>query len=74
VFEAAKVLGAGLATISVAGPGIGIGLIFSSLIASYSRTPELGNQLFTYTILGFALCEATAFFGLMLAFLILYGS
>ncbi len=54
MFEAAKVLGAGLATISIAGTGVGIGIIFSSLIASYSRTPDLVNQLFTYTILGFA--------------------
>jgi F-type H+-transporting ATPase subunit c len=74
MFEAAKVLGAGLATISIAGTGVGIGIIFSSLIASYSRTPDLVNQLFTYTILGFALCEAIALFGLMMAFLILYGS
>jgi len=66
-------IGAGLATISVAGTGIGIGLVFSALIISYSRTPEHNKQLFIYTILGFALCEAIALFGLIIAFLILFG-
>jgi len=66
-------IGAGLATISIAGTGIGIGLVFSALIISYSRTPEHNKQLFIYTILGFALCEAIALFGLIIAFLILFG-
>jgi F-type H+-transporting ATPase subunit c len=33
----------------------------------------LGKQLFIYAILGFALTEAIALFGLMMAFLILFG-
>ena len=70
---AAKLIGAGLATISIAGTGIGIGIIFASLIDSYSRTPEHVKQLFTYAILGFALSEAIALFGLMMGFLILFG-
>jgi F-type H+-transporting ATPase subunit c len=70
---AAKFIGAGLATISLAGTGVGIGIIFSALIAAYSRTPEHNKQLFTYAILGFALTEAIALFGLMIVFLILFG-
>jgi F0F1-type ATP synthase membrane subunit c/vacuolar-type H+-ATPase subunit K len=46
--NAAKLIGAGLATISIAGTGVGIGIIFSSLISAYSRTPEHVKQLFTY--------------------------
>jgi F-type H+-transporting ATPase subunit c len=70
---AAKFIGAGLAAISMAGTGVGIGIIFSSLISSYSRTPEHNKQLFAYAILGFALTEAIALFGLMIVFLILFG-
>jgi F-type H+-transporting ATPase subunit c len=73
MLQAYKFVGAGLATISLAGTGVGIGLVFSALITSYSRTPEHAKQLFTYTILGFALTEAIALFGLMMAFLILFG-
>ncbi len=68
-----KQLGAGWATISLAGAGAGIGQVFGSLILAYSRNPNLEKQLFIYAILGFALTEAIALFGLMMSFLILYG-
>ena len=38
ILESAKLLGAGLATISIAGTGIGVGIIFAALIGAYSRT------------------------------------
>ena len=68
-----KQIGSGLAVISLAGSGVGIGYVFGSLILGYSKNPSLEKQLFTYAILGFALTEAIALFGLMMAFLILYG-
>lgn len=71
--QSAKIIGAGLATISLAGSGVGIGVVFSSLIASVARNPALTKQLFLYAVLGFALTEAIALFGLMMAFLILFG-
>lgn len=71
--EAAKIIGAGMATIGVAGTGAGIGTIFGSLISGYSRNPSLKQQLFAYAILGFALSEAIALFALMVTFLILFG-
>jgi F-type H+-transporting ATPase subunit c len=70
--ESSKLIGAGLATISLAGSGVGIGIVFSSLVSSVARNPSMARQLFVYTILGFALTEAIALFGLMMAFLILY--
>jgi F-type H+-transporting ATPase subunit c len=39
---------------------------------AYARNPSLKQQLFGYTILGFALTEAVALFALMMAFLILF--
>lgn len=74
MFElAAKVIGAGLATISLAGSGVGIGIVFAGLIVGASRNPNVTRQLFVFAILGFALTEAIALFGLMMAFLILFG-
>jgi F-type H+-transporting ATPase subunit c len=69
----AKLIGAGLATISLAGSGVGIGIVFGSLLVALSRNPSLDKQLFAYAILGFALTEAIALFGLMITFIILFG-
>ena len=52
-----KLIGAGIATIALAGAAFGIGDCF--------------KQLFGYAILGFALTEAIASFAPMMAFLIL---
>ncbi len=71
--EGLQLVGAGLATVSLAGSGVGIGIVFAGLMHSCARNPHLTKNLFTYAILGFALSEAIALFGLMMAFLILYG-
>jgi len=73
MLQASKFIAAGLATISILGSGVGIGIVFGSLILSISRNPYLTKELFLYAILGFALCEAIALFGLMVTFLILFG-
>jgi F-type H+-transporting ATPase subunit c len=70
---AAKYIGAGFACSGLIGAGVGIGTIFSSLISSTARNPQIRGQLFTYAILGFALAEATGLFALMVAFLLLYS-
>lgn len=70
--EGAKLIGAGCATMALAGAGVGIGTVFASLINSVARNPSLTKQLFGYAILGFALTEAIALFALMMAFLILF--
>ena len=69
----AKLIGGGLATISIAGSGVGIGVVFGALILGMSRNPSVKQQIFVYAILGFALSEAVALFGLMMAFLILFS-
>jgi F-type H+-transporting ATPase subunit c len=54
-----QLIGAGMAAISLAGSGVGIGVIFGSLVLG-TENPEVGKLLFTYAVLGFALCEAIA--------------
>ena len=70
--EAAKMIGAGLATIALFGVGIGIGNVFSTLIATVGRNPSVQQRVFPYAIIGFALVEAIALFALLIAFLILF--
>lgn len=53
MLAAAKYIGAGLACSGLIGAGAGIGIIFSSLIASTARNPQIRAQLFSYAILGF---------------------
>lgn len=69
----AKLIGAGLATISIIGSGIGIGSVFAGLILGVSQNPDMLKQMFGYAILGFALTESICLFGLMMAFLLLFG-
>jgi F-type H+-transporting ATPase subunit c len=68
-----KLLGAGVAAVSIIGSGIGIGIVFGLLILGVSLNPEVVDRMFGYAILGFALTESIALFGLMMSFLILYG-
>jgi F-type H+-transporting ATPase subunit c len=58
MLQASKIIGAGLATVGVLGAGVGI--VFGALILGVARNPSLKNQLFSYSILGFAFSEATA--------------
>ena len=71
--QSAKLIGAGLATIGLAGPGMGAGTVFAGLLNSVAYNPFLKQQLFVYAILGFALTEALDLFALMMAFLILFA-
>ena len=58
----ALALGIGLGS---AGAGAGIGVIFGSMIQSVARQPELRGELQGIMWLGFALCEAVVFYGLL---------
>jgi F0F1-type ATP synthase membrane subunit c/vacuolar-type H+-ATPase subunit K len=70
--DAAKMIGAGLAVIALAGVGVGIGNIFSALVSSIARNPAARGEVFGIGILGFALTEAIALFALLISFLILF--
>jgi F-type H+-transporting ATPase subunit c len=56
--------------LSAIGPGVGIGLIFAAYINGVARQPEARGMLQSIAILGFALAEALAIFGLVLAFVL----
>lgn len=70
--ESARMIGAGLATIALAGVGAGIGQVFASFITTVGRNPSIQGRIFPFTMLGFALVEAVALYALLIAFLILF--
>lgn len=72
ILLAAKSVGAGLATIALAGVGAGIGVLFGGYCLAFARNPNVKGDLFSIVILGFALTEAIALFALMMAFLLLF--
>jgi len=66
VVDAGKALGLALGMgLGSLGAGIGIGTVFASMIQSVARQPELRGELQGIMWLGFALCEAVVFYGLL---------
>ena len=55
-------LGGGLGAV---GAGIGIGMIFSKVLESVTRQPEMRAEITSIQWLGFALTEAIFFYGLV---------
>lgn len=70
--DAAKLIGAGLACFSLAGAGVGIGIIFGNYLSGALRNPEAAQAQFPNLLLGFALAEATGLFGLVVALILLF--
>ena len=73
LISSAKLVGAGMATIGLAGTGVGIGTVFGCLVLGTARNPNRGKDLFKIAMLGFAFTEAIALFALMMALLILFA-
>lgn len=70
--EAAKFLGAGIASLALIGAGLSIGFIFSSYLTGALRNPSAAPGQFPNLLLGFALAEATGLFGLVVALIMLF--
>jgi F-type H+-transporting ATPase subunit c len=71
--EAAKFIGAGLASIGMAGAAIGVGNIFGNFLSGALRNPAAAAGQFSNLIFGFAVTEALGIFSLVIAFLLLYA-
>jgi F-type H+-transporting ATPase subunit c len=64
-------IGKGIAFgVAAGGAGIGIGLVFASAIQGIARQPEQAGALRNLMFLGFALIEALALIGFVLAFIL----
>lgn len=70
----AKLLAAGLSIgLGAIGPGIGVGLVFSKMLESMARQPELTGQLRGMALIGAAMAEAIALYALVVSLVILMG-
>jgi F-type H+-transporting ATPase subunit c len=70
--EAAKYIGAGLATLGMIGSALGVGMIFSGFLQGALRNPSAAPSQFTNLILGAALAEALGIFAFVLGLLMLF--
>lgn len=73
IYSGCKVIGSGVAVISIAGSGVGIGILFGCFVIALSIQPAMEERLFAYVILGFALTEAIALIGVMVSMILLFG-
>jgi F-type H+-transporting ATPase subunit c len=70
--QAAKFIGAGLATIAFVGSGVGIGIVFGNYISGALRNPGAAQSQFTNLYIGYALCELQGLFGLLIALILMF--
>ena len=64
-------IGAGIAALTGIGAGIGIGLATSKATDAIARQPEADGKITKALLLGCALAEGTAIFGMVVAILII---
>jgi F-type H+-transporting ATPase subunit c len=70
--EAAKFIGAGLATLGMGGAAIGVGTIFGNYLAGALRNPSAADGQFARLIFGFAVTEALGIFSPLVALILLF--
>jgi F-type H+-transporting ATPase subunit c len=70
--HSAALIGAGMATLVGLGAGIGIGLATGKTSEAIARQPEASGKIQGAFIIGIALAEATAIYGLVVALLLLF--
>ena len=65
-------LGAAIAVLTGIGAGIGIGIATGKAVESIARQPEAAGEIRSTLIIGCALAEATAVYGLVATILIIF--
>lgn len=64
--KAGKSIGLGVGGgLGAVGAGVGIGTVFGKAIEGITRQPEMRDEITSLQWLGFALCEACFFYGLV---------
>ncbi|GFI71757.1 ATP synthase subunit c, sodium ion specific [Clostridiales bacterium] len=64
-------IGAGIAVLAGIGAGVGIGIATGKAVEAIARQPEAAGQIRTTLLLGCALAEATAVYGLVASILVI---
>ncbi|MFT3950458.1 MAG: ATP synthase F0 subunit C [Oscillospiraceae bacterium] len=68
-----EAIGAGIAVLTGSGAGVGIGIAASRACEAIARQPEAKSSITSTFILGAALAESTAIYGLVMSILILFS-
>ena len=71
-FDAARMIGAGLAMLGTIGAGLGIGILGSGAVQAMARNPDASGTIQTNMILGIAFAEAVAIYCLVVALLLIF--
>lgn len=64
-------IGAGIAALACIGAGIGLGIATAKAAEAIARQPEASGKIQSVLLLGGALAEATAIYGLVVSILII---
>lgn len=65
------ILAAGIAVLTGMGAGLGIGIATGKATEAIARQPEAQGKILTALIIGGGLAEATAIYGLIVAFMVM---
>ena len=65
-------LGAGIAALAGIGAGVGIGIATGKAVDAVARQPEADSKISKNLLLGGALAEAPAIYGMVVAILIIF--
>ena len=65
-------LGAAIAALACIGAGISIGLATGKAVEAVARQPEASQKITTTLVMGCALAEATAIYGVVIGILIIF--
>ena len=65
-------IGAGIAVCAGLGTGIGEGIAASKAVVAIGRNPEAENKVRTTMILGIALTETVALYGLLVSLILIF--
>jgi F-type H+-transporting ATPase subunit c len=71
--DAAKLIGAGLATLGMGGAGIGLGLLFGNYLQAAIRNPSGAAGERIWLFVGIGLTESMGIFALVISFMILFS-
>ena len=71
--EAAKYIGAGLATLGMIGAGIGVGLVFGNFVNGALRNPSAASSQIGNAFVGAALAEGLGILAFVLGLVILFA-
>ena len=63
---------AGIAVLTGAGAGLGMGIATGKAVEAIARQPEAGSKINSLLILGMALTESTAIYGFVISLIMIF--